>query len=155
MANLTVTKVARLSLLGLVAALASWLHAQAFIGTWAKKTDASGAGAMTMTVEACCAGGRRITYHIPGNNMVLTVETHLDGQDAPVVVGGKPSGETMAIRLIDARHATAVLKMNGKAFGTSQGTISADGKVLSVQVDYTSSVGGQPVGKQTETWIRK
>jgi hypothetical protein len=34
-------------------------------------------------------------------------------------------------------------------------TLSADGKVLTVINDYSSSVGGQPVGKYTETWVRK
>ena len=45
--------------------------------------------------------------------------------------------------------------MNGKAIGTSQATRSADGKTLTVINDYTSAVGGQPVGKSTETWVRK
>jgi hypothetical protein len=87
--------------------------------------------------------------------MVLTVESQLDGRDAPVMLGGKPSGETMAIKLVDDHHTTAVLKMNGKIFGTSKGTLSPDGKILTVEDDFTSAVGGQPVGKQTETWVRQ
>jgi hypothetical protein len=40
-------------------------------------------------------------------------------------------------------------------FGTSKATLSADGKVLTVVNDYTSSAGGQTVGKSTETWTHK
>jgi hypothetical protein len=112
---------------------------------------------MTMTVEMCCGSGRRLTYRIAmnGNEMIMVVESALDGTDASVLVGGKPSGETMAIRQIDDRHATAVLKMNGKVFGTAKGTLSADGKTLTIDDEYTSAAAGQQVGKQTETWIRK
>jgi hypothetical protein len=110
---------------------------------------------MTMIVVACCNGGRRITYHIPPNDMVMTVESQLDGRDAPVMIGGKPSGETMAIKLVDDLHMTAVLKMNGKTFGTAKGSISPDGKILTVEDNFTTGEGGQPAGKQTETWVRK
>lgn len=33
--------------------------------------------------------------------------------------------------------------------------MAANGKTLTVVNDYTSSTGGQPVGKDTETWVRK
>jgi hypothetical protein len=131
------------------------LRAQAAIGTWVRKPDSSAPKGMTMIVEMCCGSGRRITYHVPPNNMVLVVESKLDGQDAPVLFDGKPSGETMAITKLDDRHASAVIKMNGKVFGTSKGTISADGKTLTVEDDFTASVGGNPAGKQTETWVKK
>jgi hypothetical protein len=45
--------------------------------------------------------------------------------------------------------------MNGKVFGTSKATLSADGKTITVENDYTSTAGGLPKGKQTEIWIRK
>lgn len=131
------------------------LNAQVGLGTWIRKSDAAAPAGMTMNVEACCNGGRRLTYHIPPNNMVLTVESQLDGRDAPVMLGGKPSGETMAIKRVDDHHMTAVLKMNGNTFGTAKGTISPDGKILTVEDNFTSAEGGQPVGKQTETWVRK
>jgi hypothetical protein len=130
------------------------LRAQIFVGTWVRQDIHI---PMTMTVEMCCGSGRRLTYRIAtnGSETLMVVETALDGTDAPVLVAGKPSGQTMAIRQIDSRHATAVLKMNGKAFGTAKGTLSADGKTLTVEDDYTSAAAGQQVGKQTETWIRK
>ena len=45
--------------------------------------------------------------------------------------------------------------MNGQMFGTTNTALSADGKTLIVESEYTLAAGGQPVGKQTETWVRK
>jgi hypothetical protein len=126
--------------------------AQSFVGTWVRQDTP-----MTMTVEMCCGGGRRLTYHVPvnGNDVVMIVESALDGKDAPVMVGGKASGQTMAIRQVDDHHATAVLKVNGQMYGTARGALSVDGNTLVVEDEFTSAVAGQPVGKQTERWIRK
>jgi hypothetical protein len=65
---------------------------------------------MTMVVEACCNGGRRLIYHvvIDKTETLLTVESRFDGGDAPVLMNGKPSGETMAIKLADDHHASTV-----------------------------------------------
>jgi hypothetical protein len=132
-------------------------NAQLEIGTWVRQAPTSTPGAMTLTVEACCAGGRRLTYHVPvnGQEILLVVETKLDGADAPVLVAGRPSGETMAIKRTDANHASSVLKMNGQVFATSTATLSPDGKTLTVVNDVTSAIGGQPVGKATDVWSRK
>jgi hypothetical protein len=135
--------------------LATSLHAQISIGTWVKQSEASAPGAMTMTVEACCKGGRRLTYHMVGSKMVMTIESPFDGSEASMLLDGKPSGETMAIKRLDDRHTIAVVKMNGKPYGTSRSTLSADGKTLTVESDYTSGAGGQATGKQTEIWVRK
>jgi hypothetical protein len=84
---------------------------------------------ITMTVEMCCNGGRRLVYYIPavGNQppVTMTVDSPMDGTEVPALIDGKPSGETMAIKRIDDRHVTGVVKMNGKPFGTSTSTISA------------------------------
>jgi hypothetical protein len=111
---------------------------------------------MTMTVEVCCKGGRRLIYHfnVSGTDGTLSVESAFDGSEAEVLIAGKPSGETMAITRIDDHHMSTVVKLNGKEFGTSKATLSADGKVLTVVNDVSSSVGGQPVGKSTEIWTR-
>ena len=73
---------------------------------------------MTMKVEPCCNGGRRLTYTflIGKNNTVLTVESRLDGSEAPVLMDGKP------ITVID---------------------------------DFTSTIAGNKIGKETETWVRQ
>jgi hypothetical protein len=132
------------------------LHAQIDVGTWVRQSTASMPG-MTMTVQACCNGGRRLIYHvdIQGTEMLLTVESRFDGSEAPVLIGGKPSGETMAITRVDDHHTSAILRMNGRLFGTSKATLSADGRTLTVINDFTNSAGGQPVGKSTEVWVRK
>jgi len=79
----------------------------------------------------------------------------LDGTFAPLLLNGKPSGETMSIKLIDRRHATGVVKMNGKPFGTSKSTFSEDFKTMTVENDFSESMGGNQAGKSTEVWTRK
>lgn len=110
-----------------------------------------------MTVEACCHGGRRLTYHILMGNAetLLTIESPFDGSEAPVLMAGKPSGETMAIKQVDDHHVFTVVKMNGKPFGTSNATLSSDGRTLTVINEYSASSGGNPLGKSTEVWVRK
>ena len=132
------------------------LRAQIGVGTWVRPSETSADGGLTMTVEACCNGGRRLIYRVIGSdNVIMTVESPMDGTDVPVLVAGKPTGETMGIKRLDDRHTVAVLKMNGKTFGTSTAVLSADGKTLVVENDITSAVGGQAGGKQKETWVRK
>jgi len=59
-----------------------------------------------------------------GTEMVMTVTPPFDGSDAPMLVNGKPSGQTMGIKWVDAHHTITVLKMNGKG-----GVRQADGFV--------------------------
>jgi hypothetical protein len=135
---------------------ASSLRAQIGLGTWVQQSKASAGGGLTMTVEACCKGGRRFIYRINGSATVLmTIDSPMDGSEVPVLVAGKPSGETMEIKLLDDHHTFTVLKTNGKPYGTSKATLSADGKTLTVENEITFGVGGQPLGKQTEIWVRK
>jgi hypothetical protein len=141
-----------LSLVGWV----SQAHAQLAVGTWVR-TDAQGKG-MTMTVAACCNGGSRLTYNLPvaagRPAIVMTVESPMNGTEVPALVGGKPSGETMAITRVDERHYRAVVKMGGQVSGTSDGTISADGKSLTVET-VSQATGGTKAEKVIETWVRK
>ena len=129
--------------------------AQIGVGTWIRQGGAATHVEMTMTVEPCCNGGRRLTYRFGGINQIMSVESAFDGREVPVLLDGKPSGETMAIKQIDSRHTSTVVKMNGKAFGISKSTISADGRTLTVENDFSSSVGGNHAGRTTETWVRK
>ena len=133
---------------------ATQAQAQFGVGTTWVRTDAHVQG-MTMTVEACCNGGLRLIYQIPVPNqpaMTMTVNSPMDGTEAPALVGGKPSGETMAIKRLDDHRYTAVLKMNGATIGTSNGTVSADGKTLTVE--SVTNAGGK-ADKVIETWVRK
>jgi hypothetical protein len=135
---------------------ASQAHAQLGVGTWVR-TDAQGQG-ITMTVAPCCNGGFRLTYQIPIASgqpaMLMVVDSPMDGTEVPALVGGKPSGETMAIKRVDDHHYRGVLRMGGQPFGTSTGTLSADGKTLTVET--VSQTGpGAPAEKVIETWVKK
>jgi hypothetical protein len=131
------------------------LHAQLEVGTWVRTPTKAMPDSMTMKIEVCCGGGRRLSYSLAKQAIVMLVETKLDGSEAPVLINGKPSGETMAITRVDAHHADTILRMNGKEFGTSKATLSTDGKTLSVINDCASTVGCMPLGKSTETWVRQ
>jgi hypothetical protein len=156
MGSVAATKRLMCSVLFLMAVgWASEARAQLGVGTW-ERTDAQGKG-ITMTVEPCCSGGFRLTYHMPfpGGQpfMTLTVDSPMNGTEAPALVGGKPSGETMAIKRLDDHHYSAIVKMGGKPFGMSNGTVSADGKSLTVETSQV--MPGGPAEKIIETWVRK
>jgi hypothetical protein len=133
------------------------LYAQLEVGTWVRTPIEAMPNSMTMKIEVCCGGGRRLSYSFAAGKQAMTmfIETKLDGSEAQVLINGKPSGETMAITRVDAHHANTILRMNGKEFATSTATLSADGKTLSVINDCASTVGCMPLGKSTETWLKQ
>ncbi len=154
----TRTAIAAISLVLVSARLL--LAADSGIGTWVRRVDpASPAGReFTMTVEAWGNGGRKLTYRIKlpsGAELVTTVESPMDGTDVPVLVNGKPSSETMGIKRMDSHHTVTVLKFNGKQFGTSRATLSADFNTLTVENEITVAAGGRQPGKATDIWVRK
>jgi len=124
------------------------------IGTWVKKAEAGKPG-MTLDIEQWSPGKAKLTWHIAQANMVLTIVLPLDGTSAPLLINGKPSGETMSTKLVDKLHTTTIVKMNGKPFGTSKATFSADYRTMTVENDFSESVGGNQAGKTTEVWRRK
>ena len=130
------------------------LHAQFSVGTWVQTSPMKG---FTMTVEECCNGGRRLIFHVTlgQKTQTLTVESRFDGSDAPVLVDGKPNGETMALKRVDERHTTTVFKRNGKVFRTSTAAESPDRKTLTVDNEFIEAAGGPATGKMTETYVRK
>jgi hypothetical protein len=126
-------------------------------GTWIKRGDTR--APMMMIVESA-GSGLKITYRIMGadgkpmSQYVMTVVTMLDGKEAVVVVDGKPSDETMAVKRVDDSHTFTVIKMQGREFGTSKLEVSGDGKVLKVE-NHTVSWAGQPANDATEYWDKK
>ena len=122
------------------------------VGTWVKKGEAN--PRMILTIEQW-GDQAKLTWNMKQAGLVLTIVSKLDGNDAPLLMNGKPSGETMAIKLVDKRHSSTVVKMNGKPFGTSKAAFSEDFKTMTVENDYADSVGGNQAGKSTEVWIRK
>jgi hypothetical protein len=129
--------------------------AESPVGTWVRSDSGSKAGVITMTIEEWGKGNAKLTYRFKGSDMVLTIVSPLDGSDVPVLMNGKPSGETMGIKLVDKYHSVTVLKMDGKQFGVSKGTYSDDFTKLTVENDMTAGAQGQTAGKTTETWVRK
>ncbi|HKR80211.1 MAG TPA: hypothetical protein VJR69_10960 [Nitrospira sp.] len=113
-------------------------------GTWVERKP-SEQGRQTMTVEEA-GSGWKLTYQIsgpkvPGGALTLTVVTQLDGNDAPVMAAGKPTGQSMAIKRVDSHHTYTVLKLQGKETGISKSELSSDGKVLKVE---NAPVGATP-----------
>ena len=139
--------------IALLLTFSTTLDAQMVVGTWARTPTKTAPGVMTMTVESCCGSGYKLTYRFAmgTNKTVMTVESPFDGTEVPVLVNGKPSGETMAIKRLDRNHSTTVIKMNGEPFGTSSATLSADDKTLTVINEMASGAAG----KVTETWTKQ
>jgi hypothetical protein len=109
-----------------------------------------------MTIEMWGKSRIKATYHIQSaEKMVMTIDSKADGSDAPVMMNGQPSGQTMGIKLVDAHHTTNTVKWNGKKIGTSKGTLSPDGNTLTVENDITADSPGGGKGKTTEVWVRK
>jgi hypothetical protein len=125
------------------------------IGTWVKR-DPSPGTALTMTVEQV-GNGRKLTYKYgpdaPG--MVTVVLTQLDGKDVPILVDGKPTDQTMGIRMIDSRHTFTVLKFQGKETGIAKSEVSADGKVLKVEIMMATPGVKEEGAKAVEYWDKK
>lgn len=126
-------------------------------GTWVLREDAS-EGRLTMTVEEVGTGWK-LTHEVIGPtaaaSTVSTVLTTLDGKEVPVLVNGRSSGQTMRIRKIDSHHTVAIMLSQGKGKFVSKSEISPDGKVFTVETDYTTS---NPIGRartQIEYWNRQ
>ena len=123
-------------------------------GTWVLRELPQG-GRLIMTVEEVGTGWK-LTYKVVGpdapGSTVSTVLTSLNGKDVPVLLNGKPSGQTMGIRRIDSRHTVTVLRFRGKETGISKAELSSNGKVLKVETDYVVS---NPIGKEIQYWDRQ
>jgi hypothetical protein len=140
-----------LSLSSLVGAETLWS------GTWVLRESPPG-GHLTMTLEEVGTGWK-LTYKVVGPtaaaSTVSTVLTPLDGKEAPVLINGEPSGQTMAIKRIDSRHTVTVVRYQGKERSVAKSEISPDGKVLTVETDYATSNPIKLAGKQIEHWNRQ
>jgi hypothetical protein len=127
------------------------------MGTWTKASDLANAkGNLILTIERWGKGGAKLVWRMKGQPIVMAIESALDGKDAPLLVNGQPSGETMGITRIDGHHAATILKFNGKQFGTSTATFSDDFTKMTVEnVVQDRTDVGPPPGKTTEIWTRK
>jgi hypothetical protein len=148
----------RVAILVCLISAASGAWAQLPAGNWVKRPSSSPSPPMMMTIEPA-GPGIKITYRMldpkgaPINQGIMTVVTAFDGKDAPTLVDGKESGQTMAIRRLDAVHTATEIKMLGKEIGKSQSELSPDGKTLKVENDMSAL--NPSVGKQIEYWDRR
>jgi hypothetical protein len=131
-------------------------RAQIGVGTWVRTEGNINGPRLMMTIEECCGGGRRMIYRMEGSSAIIQiVETGLDGRDSPVLVGGKPTGQTMAMKQLDPLHSVTVLKTAGRPFGTARATVSADGNTMTVENELTEAQPGHIPGRSTERWVRR
>jgi hypothetical protein len=137
-----------LSLSSMVSADSLWS------GVWVLREPPQG-GRLIMTVEEVNTGWN-LTYKVVGPDApastVSTVQTPLNGKEVPLLVNGRPSGQTMGIKRIDPHRTVTVLRFKGKETGVSKAEISPDGKVLKIETDYVSS---NPIGKEVQYWDRQ
>jgi hypothetical protein len=128
-------------------------------GTWVQRGDGK-SSRFIMTVEVAGAG-RRLTYRLllpdgtTSKDPVLTVETQFDGKDAPVLLNGSPTGETMAVRRIDGNHTVTIIKFQGREFGISKAELSADGRVVRIENDFSETHGMSSAGKTIDYWDKR
>ena len=141
----------------LVALSTSLWAASPWSGVWVMRESTPGFR-LTMILEEVGAGWK-ITMRIPNAQgtataSVMTIDTALDGKDAPTLVDGKQSGQTMQIRKIDDRHTITIMKLNGQQSGISKSELSADGKTITTENDYSVS-GPNGSNKQIQHWDKQ
>jgi len=113
---------------------------------------------MVMVIEAA-SPGIKITYRMlgpdgaPQDQNVVTVVTALDGKEAPMMMDGKPTGQTMATLRTGVYVASSVVRMEGRTLRKSTAELSADGKTLTVE--HVTAATSPSTGKQTEYWDKK
>jgi hypothetical protein len=142
-----------LVLSGLSSAASPWS------GNWVFRDNAV---RMTMTIVEA-GGGWKVTWKVPVPSpkggavtySTMTMETKLDGKDAPNFLDGKPSGQSMEIRKVDDRHTYAVMKYQGKPTGISKSEISPDGKVIKSENSYDVASPNGAAGKQVVYWDKQ
>ena len=134
--------------------LSALVHADGLpTGTWVRRNPLPD-GPTSLSVEAA-GSGRKLTYRFADPNKVMTIVTQLDGKDAPVLLNGQPTGQTMAIKRIDDRHVFAVVKFQGNEGSNAKSELSADGKVLKVENMLPSSAGAAGRVIEVEYWDKK
>jgi hypothetical protein len=140
----------------LLVAAAPAVAADSPVGTWVRQTskDETGLPQMILIIERWGASGAKLTYRVAGVDKLMTISSPMDGSDVPVLLAGKPTGQTTGIKLVDEHHAKAVQKMKGKVVGTSTATLSEDFTKMTVENDFTAAPD-RKLGRSTEVWLRR
>ena len=133
----------------------AWAQTPLF-GTWIKRPSTT--PPMMMVIEDA-SPGIKITYRMlgpdgePEEQNVVTVVTALDGKEVPMMMDGKPTGQTMATLRTGIYVASSVVRLEGKTLRKSTAELSPDGKTLTVDNDMSASDPGAE--KKTEIWDKK
>ena len=136
----------------LFAAVASApVHAQAnpLVGSWklnltkSKFDPGPAPTSLTRTVEAQ-DGGVKYTFAgvgADGKPLSYGFSVKFDGKDNPIN-GSMPTGaDTISATRTDSNHFVATLKKAGKVIGSSEVTVSKDGKTTTVDAKGTTAAG--------------
>jgi hypothetical protein len=145
---LTVVAVGLLALVG-----ASNLQAQdnPVVGTWklnltkSKFDPGPAPKSLTRTIAAEGDGLKYTFEGVGADGMPLSYgfTVKFDGKDYPVT-GSMPTGaDSISAKKVDGSHYEATLKKGGKVIGTSKVSISADGKVATVDASGTNAAGAK------------
>ena len=127
-------------------------------GAWVLRPAAKAAATLSMTAEAV-GPGCKLTYTMVGKDMpktaIATIDLTFDGRDVRTMSNGKPTGQTMAVKMLDANHYFTVMKYDGKQTGTVKSELSADGRTLKSEIDTTVDSLNGPVGKTVQYWDKR
>jgi hypothetical protein len=107
---------------------------------------------------ASTSDGTTFTYSVQSPGMKgstdrLSFVTQFDGTDAAMLVNGAPTGQTIALTILDDRHASGITKFQGKTTGASKSELSDDGKVL--RVDNDVAAPGAASVHRLEVWDKQ
>jgi len=140
-----------IALLAVVGSCSLRAQSNPLVGTWklnvtkSKFDPGPAPKSMTRTVEAQ-GDGVKYTFDgvsADGKPVAYGFSVQFDGKDNPIS-GSIPSGaDTISAKRTDSSHFAATLKKGGKVVGTSNVTVSADGKVTTVETNGTTSTGAK------------
>ena len=146
-----VLTVVAVALFALVGASASQAQTNPVVGTWKLNLTKSkfdpGPAPKSLTRTVAVEGdGLKYTFEgvgADGKALSYGFSVKFDGKDYPIT-GSMPSGaDSISAKKTDANHYEATLKKGGKVIGTSKVTVSADGKVTTVDATGTNAAGAK------------
>jgi hypothetical protein len=146
-----VLTVVAVALFALVGASASQAQTNPVVGTWKLNLTKSkfdpGPAPKSLTRTVAVEGdGLKYTFEgvgADGKPLSYSFTAKFDGKDYPIT-GSMPSGaDNISAKKTDANHYEASLKKGGKVIGTSKVSISADGKVATVDASGTNAAGAK------------
>src|SRR6516164_3434789 len=117
------------------------------VGTWqlnlSKSTFAAGTAPKSQT-RTYSQSGPSITLVMKtvgadGKESTTQTTYQLDGKDYPIT--GSPDYDTLTAKQVNPRTATFTLKKGGQAVGSTNRTISKDGKILTSKTRVTTAKG--------------